>query len=141
MTGKTGTYLGREESHMYDKEPKFPLEATANAARIEYTLRGLSHLEGRRCNLTRISKSSAMVEFATDHPVADQVFLSIPDARIERIGCVKVNEMRNRISENKVTVTLRFLTLLDDRQLGAILSHSSIAMPGPRMPNIVLGQR
>jgi hypothetical protein len=140
MSGKTGNYLGREESQMYDREPKYPLQATSNAAHIEYTLRGLTHLESRRCTLVRISKSSAMVEFQTELDVADQVFLSIPDARVERIGCVKIAQVQTRLSEAKVTVTLRFLKPLEDRQLSSILANSLTARSAgaPRMPNILM---
>ena len=119
-----GSYFSREESFMYDKEPKFPMEATHNAARVEYTRNGLTHLESRRCTLVRISVSSAMIEFQTDGQVADQMNLDIPDARIEKLGCMKVRESKSRMSGDKVTVTLRFLRMLTDRELQSVLKHS-----------------
>lgn len=137
-TGRT-SYLSREESHMYDKEPQYPLEATSNAAVVEYTLNGLTHLESRRCTLVRISKSSAHIEFTTEGRVADQMTLAIPDARIERLGCVKVREHQSRLSGNKVTVILRFLRLLSDQELASIMKYS-IARGDSRRPNIGLGQ-
>lgn len=126
MSSKNGSYLSREESFMYDKEPKFPLEATNNGARVEYTLNGLSHTESRRCTLLRISRSSAMVEFETDGRVADQLNLAIPDARLEKIGCVKVAEQKSRMSGSKVTVTLRFLKLLEEKDVAKVLALSSL---------------
>lgn len=134
---KTGSYLTREESFMYDKEPKFPLEATNNAARIEYAKKGLSFLESRRCQISRISKSGAIVDFTVDTEVPDSLTLDIPDARIEKIGCVKVNERRNRDGDSKVSVTLRFLRTLTDRELGSIKQHSLLPTQN-RLPNVVM---
>jgi len=37
-------YLQREESFMYDREARFPMEDTLNAARIEYTEKGVMHI-------------------------------------------------------------------------------------------------
>jgi hypothetical protein len=136
---KTGSYLAREESFMYDKEPKFPLEATSNAARIEYAKKGLSDLESRRAQITRISKSGAILDFMVDMEIPDSVTLDIPDARITKIGCVKVNERRSRLGDSKVSVTLRFLRMLTDQELGSIRQHSLLPSGTQnRQPNVVM---
>jgi hypothetical protein len=134
---KTGSYLSREESFMYDKEPKFPLEATNNAARVEYSKNGLTFLESRRCQITRISKAGAIIDFMVDTELPDSVTLDIPDARIEKIGCVKKAEQRNRLGDSKVSVTLRFLRVLTDKEMANIKQYS--LLPQARQPNVVLG--
>ncbi|MDW9481920.1 hypothetical protein GOB57_25045 [Sinorhizobium meliloti] len=140
VSKQTGSYLSREESFMYDKEPKFPLEATNNAARIEYAKNGLSFLESRRCQITRISKSGAIVEFAVETEVPECATLDIPDARVSKVGCVKLSERRNRLGDNRVSVTLRFLRMLTDKELGSIKQHSLLQNGAQqRQPNVVLG--
>lgn len=134
---KTGSYLSREESFMYDKEPKFPLEATNNAARVEYSKNGLTFMESRRGQITRISKAGAIIDFMVDTELPDSVTLDIPDARIEKIGCVKKAEQRNRIGDAKVSVTLRFLRVLTDKEMANIKRYS--LLPQARQPNVVLG--
>lgn len=137
---RTGSYLSREESVMYDKEPKFPLEATNNAARVEYLRNGLTFAESRRCKLSRISRSGAIIEFAVDSVIPDSMTLDIPDARIEKIGCVKQSERCTTIGEKRVTVTLRFLRMLSEKELASIKQHSLLPNGQPqRMPNVVLG--
>jgi hypothetical protein len=137
---RTGSYLSREESFMYDKETKFPLEATNNAARVEYMRNGLTFTESRRCKLSRISRSGAIIEFSVDAALPDAMTLDIPDARIEKIGCVKAGERRTTIGEKSVNVTLRFLRMLSEKELASIKQHSLLPNGQPqRMPNVVLG--
>jgi hypothetical protein len=126
---------------MYDKEPKFPLEATNNAARVEYLRNGLTFTESRRCKLTRISRAGAIIEFAVETELPDSMTLDIPDARIEKIGCVKHSERRTRMGDGKVNVTLRFLRMLTEKELGRIKQHSVLpnGQPHQRLPNVVLG--
>jgi hypothetical protein len=132
---KTGSYFSREESFMYDKEPKFPFEATNNAARIEYLKNGLTFLESRRGTITRISKAGAIIEFMVEAEVPDALTLDIPDARIEKIGCVKQGERRNRIGDSKLTVTLRFLRVLTDIEMERIKRYSLLQQS--RQPSVV----
>lgn len=136
---KTGTYLTREESFIYDKEPKFPLEATSNAALIGYPTKGLSFVESRRGQVTRISKSGVIIDFMVDAAVPENVTLDIPDARIVKIGCVKVSERRNRLGDSRLSVTLRFLRLLTDREIENIKKHSTLSKGvQSRQPNVVM---
>jgi hypothetical protein len=131
--------LRREESFMYDREPKFPLHAADNSVRLEYTLRGLTHVESRRGRLIRISRSCAMIELQTGSAVAAEVNLQIPDARLDKIGCVKTVEKRGTINPDMVIVTLRFLRTLSDKEVQRVLDQSIGAKEAARrMPNIVM---
>jgi hypothetical protein len=124
------SYMNKTESQIYDKEPNYPLRPTMNAGRIEYQLRGMTHLESRRCSISRISESSAIVEFSVESEhVPSQCSLDIPDARINKIGCVLVNQ-RSKCA------TYRFLRLLTKQELEAILANST-SREGPK-PNVVL---
>ncbi|MCZ7862798.1 hypothetical protein O9X98_15590 [Agrobacterium salinitolerans] len=134
---KTGTYLTREESFMYDKEPKFPLEATSNAGTIRYPTKALSGVEGRRGQITRISKAGAIMDFLLDAQIPENVTLDIPDGKIEKIGCLKVGERRNRMGDSKLSITLRFLRTLTDKELEGIKRHSLLSGQN-RRPNVVL---
>ncbi|MBY3155329.1 hypothetical protein HFO56_23685 [Rhizobium laguerreae] len=137
---RTGSYLSREESFMYDKEPKFPLEATNNAARVEYLRNGLTFTESRRCKLVRISRAGAIIEFTVDTVLPDSMTLDVPDARIEKIGCVKQSERRTTLGEKGVNVTLRFLRMLTEKELGKIKQNSLLPKgQQQRLPNVVLG--
>jgi hypothetical protein len=95
-----GHFLNREESFMYDREANFPMEDTRNEARIEFTERGLQHLSSRRCEIIKLSKSSAVI--------------SIP-----LIGC-----LLKRVYANNV-IEARFLRLLSDRDLNRIFVYST----------------
>ena len=55
-------YLSKEESFMYDREKNFPMEDTCNEARIEFTENGgIVNLVSRRCQITKLSKSGAVI--------------------------------------------------------------------------------
>jgi len=141
MTQKTGNYLSREESFMYDREPKFPLLATSNAVRIEYTKTGITFFESRRGTLTRISRSGGIIEFTADHEIPDSFTLDIPDARIEKMGCVKILERRQKLGDCRVSVTFRCLKVLSERDHAKILDHSALPKtPQQRQPNIVMAR-
>lgn len=137
VDNKSGSYFTREESFMYDKETKFPLEATSNAARVEYLRNGLTFMESRRCHITRISRSSAIVEFSVDSEVPSEMTLDIPDARVSKVGCVKLSERRSRVGDAKLTVTLRLLRLLTEAELENIKRYGNTAVSS-RRPNVAL---
>ena len=94
-SAKTGNYLNREESFMYDREARFPMEDTMNAARIEYTEKGVMHLTARRCDVLKISMSSAVLGIITMFDLPRQFYLDIPDARITKIGCTLMKTFIN----------------------------------------------
>ena len=48
------TYLSKEESFMYDREGRFKMEDTMNAARIEYTEKAVMNMASRRCDVLRL---------------------------------------------------------------------------------------
>jgi hypothetical protein len=137
---RTGSYMTREESFMYDREPKFPLEATNNAGRVEYMRNGLSFTESRRCTLTRISRASAIIAFPVEAELPGSMTLDIPDARIAKIGCVKQSERKTSMGDVKVMVTLRFLRTLTERELASIKQQSLLSngQQKKRHPNVVL---
>ena len=60
-------FLAKEESFMYDRESRFKMEDTMNAARIEYTEKGVMHAAARRCDIVRISMSSAILAILTQY--------------------------------------------------------------------------
>lgn len=113
------TYLRDQESFMYDREPRFPMVDTVNAARIEYAENGMTHLASRRCDIIKISKSTAILALLTQYKLPTECYLDLPDARIRKIGCkvMKVN-LNN-------TVEVRFLRLLDDKELNRIFVYST----------------
>lgn len=112
------TYLRDQESFMYDREPRFPMVDTMNAARIEYTEKGMTHLASRRCDIIRISKSTAILSLLTQYKLPTDCYLDLPDARITKIGCkvLKVN-LNN-------TIEVRFLRLLTDKEMNKIFVYS-----------------
>lgn len=112
-------YLNREESFMYDREAKFPLQETRNAARIEYTEKGVMHMAARRCDILKISKSTAILGLLTQFYVPRQFYLDIPDARITKIGCVLIRTY----ADNRIEA--RFLRLLTDKELNRIFVYST----------------
>jgi hypothetical protein len=103
---------------MYDREPRFPMVDTMNAARIEYTEKGMTHLASRRCDIIRISKSTAILSLLTQYKLPTDCYLDLPDARITKIGCkvLKVN-LNN-------TIEVRFLRLLTDKEMNKIFVYS-----------------
>ncbi|HLP70760.1 MAG TPA: hypothetical protein VK181_24900 [Rhizobium sp.] len=112
-------YLQREESFMYDREGRFLMEDTRNAARIEYTEKGVMHMAARRCDVIRISRSSAILALLTQYTLPQQFYLDIPDARISKIGCVLMKVFVNN------TIEVRFLRLLSEKELDRIFVFST----------------
>ncbi len=112
-------YLQREESFMYDREGRFRMEDTRNAARIEYTEKGVMHMAARRCDVIRISRSSAVLGLLTQYTLPQQFYLDIPDARISKIGCVLMKVFVNN------TIEVRFLRLLSEKELDRIFVFST----------------
>lgn len=113
------SYLSREESFMYDREARFPMQDTRNAARIEYTEKGVMHMAARRCDIVRISQSSAILGLMTQYHIPRQFYLDIPDARITKIGCVLMKTLLNNMVE------VRFLRLLTDKEMNRIFVYST----------------
>lgn len=112
-------FLNREESFMYDREGRFQMEDTLNAARIEYQERVVTHLASRRCDLVRISPAGAVLSLLTQFHVPKQFYLDIPDARIAKIGCVLMKTFTNN------TVEARFLKLLTKKEMDRIFVFST----------------
>ncbi|MGG6896041.1 hypothetical protein QD409_19450 [Rhizobium sp. BR 315] len=112
-------FLNKEESFMYDREVRFRMEDTMNAARLEYTEKGVMNLASRRCDIIRISQSSAVLAILTQYNLPKQFYLDIPDARITKIGCVLMKVFPNN------TVEVRFLRLLTDKEMNKIFVYSS----------------
>jgi hypothetical protein len=124
-------YLSKEESFMYDREKRFPLEETMNEARIEYTEKVVTNLAARRCDLIGISKSGAILAINTKFNLPRQFYLDVPDAKVNRVGC-----MLMRVNANN-TIEARFLSLMSDRDLDRIFVYST----HPRHRNRVLDIR
>ncbi|MHB0953793.1 MAG: hypothetical protein ACYC10_17975 [Allorhizobium sp.] len=112
-------YLKREESFMYDRENRFRMEDTMNAARIEYTEKGVMHMAARRCDVIRISLSGAVLGLLTQYNLPQQFYLDIPDARISKVGCMLMKTFANN------TVEVRFLRLLTQKELDRIFVFST----------------
>ncbi|QRM54267.1 hypothetical protein [Sinorhizobium sp. BG8] len=113
-------YLNKEESFMYDREKKFPMEDTCNEARIEFTENGgIVNLVSRRCQIIKISKSGAIIAIATKFQVPKNFYLDIQSARIPMIGCLV-----QRVHANDI-IEARFLRLLSDRDLNRIFVYST----------------
>jgi hypothetical protein len=115
----SGHFLNKEESFMYDREARFKMEDTMNAARLEYTEKGVLNMASRRCDIIRISKSSAVLAILTQFSLPKQFYLDIPDARITKVGC-----MLMRVNANN-TIEVRFLRLLTDKELNKIFVYST----------------
>ncbi|MBL0375258.1 hypothetical protein JJB09_24900 [Rhizobium sp. KVB221] len=113
------SYLSKEESFMYDREKRFPMEETMNAARIEFAEKGVTNLAARRCDLIQVSKSSALIAINIQFSLPRQFYLDVPDARIARIGCVLMKTFANNTAE------VRFLSLLNDKDLDKIFVYST----------------
>lgn len=112
-------FLNKEESFMYDRENRFRMEDTMNAARIEYQERVVTHLASRRCDLVKISPAGAVLSLLTQFHVPKQFYLDIPDARIAKIGCVLMKTFTNN------TVEARFLKLLTKKEMDRIFVFST----------------
>jgi hypothetical protein len=112
-------FLNKEESFMYDREQRFKMEDTMNAGRLEYTENGVMNMAQRRCDVVRISQSSAVLALMTQYSLPKQFYLDIPDARISKVGCVLM-----RINANN-TIDVRFLRLLLPKELNRIFVFST----------------
>ncbi|MFN7009965.1 MAG: hypothetical protein ACK4PN_08030 [Allorhizobium sp.] len=104
---------------MYDREARFPMEDTLNAARIEYTEKGVMHMAARRCDVVKISVSSAVISLLTQYNLPKQFYLDIPDARITKVGCLLMKAFANNTAE------IRFLRLLTKKELDRIFVFST----------------
>lgn len=104
---------------MYDREARFKMEDTMNAARIEYTEKGVMHAASRRCDIVRISMSSATLAILTQFSLPKQFYLDIPDARITKVGCLLMKVNANN------TIDVRFLRLLTQKELNKIFVYST----------------
>lgn len=113
------SYLSKEESFMYDREKRFAMEETMNAARIEFTEKGVMNLAARRCDVVAISMSGAILAINTKFTLPQQFYLDIPDAKIARVGCVLM-----RVNANN-TVEVRFLSLMSQRDLDRVFVYST----------------
>lgn len=113
------TYMSKEESYMYDREGRIPLVDTMNAARIEYTEKAVMHLASRRCDLIKISPTAAVLAINVSFAVPRSFYLDIPDARINRIGCVLMKVHGDN------TIEARFLSRISDRDLNRIYAFST----------------
>ena len=104
---------------MYDREARFKMEDTMNAARIEYTEKAVMNMASRRCDLVRISQSEAILALLTQYNLPQQFYLDLPDARINKIGCVLL-----RVHPNN-TIHVRFLKLLTQKEIDRIFVFST----------------
>ncbi|MET3587634.1 hypothetical protein ABID21_003762 [Pseudorhizobium tarimense] len=112
-------FLNKEESFMYDRETRFRMEDTMNAARIEYTEKGVMNMASRRCDVLRISMSGAVLGLLTQYKLPEQFYLEIPDARIAKVGCLLMKTFANN------TIEVRFLKLLTQKELDRIFVFST----------------
>jgi hypothetical protein len=116
---------------MYDRETRFKMEDTMNAARIEYTENGVLNMAQRRCDILRISRSQAVLGILTNYNLPPQFYLDIPDARINKIGCLLMRANQNN------TIEVRFLRVLTEKELNRIFVFST----HPRHKDIKLDVR
>jgi hypothetical protein len=112
-------FLNKEESFMYDREKRFAMEDTMNAARIEYTEKGVMNMAARRCDVLRISMSGALLGIITQFHIPQQFYLDIPDARISKVGCLLMRTNSNN------TIEVRFLRLMTQKELDRIFIFST----------------
>ena len=112
-------FLSKEESFMYDREARFKMEDTMNAARIEYTEKGVMNMAQRRCDVLRISQSSAVIGILTQYNLPQQFYLDRPDARITKVGCLLMRTNANN------TIEVRFLRLLTQKEMDRIFVFST----------------
>ncbi|MGF9562821.1 hypothetical protein [Neorhizobium sp. JUb45] len=104
---------------MYDRETRYRMEDTMNAARIEYTEKAVMNLAARRCDVLRISMSGAVLGILTQYNLPKQFYLDIPDARISKIGCLLMRQNANN------TIDVRFLRLMTQKELDRIFVFST----------------
>ncbi|WP_306835293.1 hypothetical protein [Neorhizobium huautlense] len=104
---------------MYDRETRYRMEDTMNAARIEYTEKAVMNLAARRCDVLRISMSGAVLGILTQYNLPKQFYLDIPDARINKVGCLLMRQNANN------TIDVRFLRLLTQKELDRIFIFST----------------
>ena len=117
--GGKNNYLNKEESFMYDREKRFQMEETMNAARIEFTENGVKNLAARRCELLAVSVSGAILAINTKFTLPAQFYLDIPDAKIARVGCILM-----RVHANN-TIEVRFLRLMTPKDLDRVFVYST----------------
>lgn len=114
-----GHYLRREESYMYDREPLSQVHRTMNAARIEYTENGMSHMASRRCDMIAVSKHSAVLAILTQYKLPTEFYLDFPDAKIRKVGARLMKTNANN------TIEIRFLRALTDKEMNRIFVYST----------------
>ncbi|NTJ41399.1 hypothetical protein G6L28_02150 [Agrobacterium larrymoorei] len=115
---------------MYDREARFKMEDTANGARIEYTEKAVMNMASRRCDVIKISQTEAVLALLTQFELPKQFYLDIPDARINKIGCVVM-----RVNANN-TMQVRFLRMLTPKELDRIFVFSTHPAHRDRKLNI-----
>ncbi|WP_442219758.1 hypothetical protein [Rhizobium sp. 2YAF20] len=118
-SGSPNHFLNKEESFMYDREGRYRMEDTMNAARIEYTEKGVMNMASRRCDIIRISRSGAILAILTQYNLPKQFYLDIPDARIVKVGCMLMKVFANN------TVEVRFLRLMSEKELNKLFVYST----------------
>lgn len=104
---------------MYDREVRFKMQDTLNAARIEYTENGVLNMAQRRCDVLQISQSGALLGIMTQYNLPKQFYLDIPDARITKIGCLLMRTNSNN------TIQVRFLRILSEKEMNRIFVFST----------------
>lgn len=119
LSAGRGHFLNKEESFIYDRETRFTMEDTMNAARIEYTEKGVMNMASRRCDIIRISRSQAVLGLLTQYSLPQQFYLDIPDARITKVGCLLM-----RVNANN-TIEVRFLRVLSEKEMNRIFVYST----------------
>jgi hypothetical protein len=119
MSDAKNHFLNKEESFMYDREHRFQMEETMNAARIEYTEKGVMNLASRRCDIIAIGPSGAVLALNTHFSLPEQFYLDVPDARISRVGCLLM-----RVNANN-TIQIRFLSIMPQRDMERVFVYST----------------
>lgn len=104
---------------MYDREARFKMQDTMNAARIEYTEKGVMNMAQRRCDVLQIAQSGAVLGILTQYNLPQQFYLDIPDARITKVGCLLMRTNSNN------TIQVRFLRLMTEKELNRIFVFST----------------
>ena len=110
------SYMSKEESQMYDREGRDPLVDTTNAARIEYTEKAVMHLASRRCDLIKISPTAAVLAINVSFAVPKSFYLDIPDARINRVGCLLMKTHPNNIIRDNASFMTAYLSRIRAKQ-------------------------
>ncbi|WP_412556111.1 hypothetical protein [Sinorhizobium meliloti] len=81
--------------------------------------KGMQHLSSRRCEIIKLSRSSALIGILTQFQLPQNFYLDIPSARIPLIGC-----LLRRVHANNI-IEARFLRLLSERDLDRIFVYST----------------